>query len=58
MATLQQEIAEKFLAQLEESKKVSANKVEKLRAALSGQKKPKVDDFVRIFTEPDEGDIK
>jgi hypothetical protein len=47
MATLQQQIAENFLAQLEESKKISADKVEKLRAALSCQKKPKADDFPR-----------
>jgi len=58
MATLQQRIAEKFLAQLAESKEVSAEKVEKLRTALSAAKKPKADDFVKIFTEPDHGDVK
>ena len=58
MATLQQEIAEKFLAQLIESKEVSVEKVEKLRSALAAEKKPKADDFVRIFSEPDHGDIK
>jgi hypothetical protein len=58
MATLQQRIAEKFLAQLAESKEVSAEKVEKLRTALSTAKKPKADDFVKIFTEPDHGDVK
>ena len=58
MATLQQQIAEKFLAQLIESKGVSAEKVEKLRSALAAEKKPKADDFVRIFSEPDHGDIK
>jgi DNA-binding phage protein len=58
MATLQQRIAEKFLAQLAESKEVSAEKVEKLRTALSAGKKPKVDDIVKIFTEPDHGDVK
>jgi hypothetical protein len=58
MATLQQRIAEKFLAQLTESKEVSAEKVEKLRTALSAAKKPKADDFVKIFTEPDHGDVK
>lgn len=58
MGTLQQQIAEEFLAQLEQSKKFSDGKVEKLRAVLFGQKKPKADDFVKIFTEPDEGDIK
>ncbi|MDP8985907.1 MAG: hypothetical protein M3N97_12915 [Pseudomonadota bacterium] len=58
MATLQQRIAEKFLAQLTQSKEVSAEKIEKLRTALSATKKPKADDFVKIFTEPDHGDVK
>ncbi len=58
MATLQQQIAEKFLAQLAQSKEVSAEKVEKLRTTFSTSRKPKADDFVKIFTEPDHGDIK
>jgi hypothetical protein len=58
MATLQQQIAEKFLKQLAESTEVSAEKTEKLRVALSAAKRPKADDFVKIFTEPDHGDIK
>jgi hypothetical protein len=58
MATLQQQIAGKFLAQLAESKEVSAQKIEKLRTALSAEKRPKADDFLKIFSEPDHGDIK
>jgi hypothetical protein len=58
MSTLQQLIAHKVLARLAESTEVSAEKIEKLRSALSAAKKPKADDFVRIFTEPDHGDIK
>ncbi len=58
MATLQQQIAEKFLDQLAASTEVSAEKIERLRAALYGVKKPKADDFVNIFVEPDHGDIK
>jgi hypothetical protein len=58
MATLQQQIAEKFSAQLDESKEVSDEKIAKLRSALSAEKKPKADDFVKIFTEPDHGEIK
>ncbi len=58
MATLQQQIAEKFFKQLAESTEVSVEKIEKLRAALSAGKKQKADDFVKIFTEPDHGDIK
>jgi hypothetical protein len=57
MPTLQRLIVDKFLAQLGESKEISAAKIEKLRAALADQKKPKVDDFVRIFTHVDEGDV-
>ncbi len=58
MPTLQKKILEKFLSHLAESRDVSAEKVEKLRAALSASKKPKADDLVKIFTEPDHGDIK
>ena len=58
MATLQQQIAEKFLSKLAESNNVDAVKIEKLRTALSAAKKPKADDFVKIFTEPDHGDVK
>lgn len=58
MATLQQQIAEKFLKQLAESQEVSAEKIDRLRLAISGSKRPKADDFVKIFTEPDHGDIK
>ena len=58
MATLEQQIAEKFLGQLAESKAVSAEKIEKLRSALSAARKPKAEDFVKIFSEPDHGDIK
>lgn len=58
MATLQQQIVEKFLAQLAESKEVSSEKVARLRAALAAAKKPKADDFARIFIEPDLGDVK
>ena len=58
MATLQQQIADKFLAKLAECKEVSAEKIAKLRTALSVTKKAKADDFVKIFTEPDHGDLR
>jgi len=58
MPTLQQQIAEKFIKQLAESPEVSAEKIEKLRFALAGSKRPKADDFLRVFSEPDHGDIK
>ena len=58
MPTLQQQIADKFLAKLSESDAVDPGKIEKLRAALADTKKPKADDFVKIFTANDGGDRK
>ena len=58
MATLQQKIAEKFLAKLAESKDVDADKIDQLRTLLANSKKPKADDFVKIFTLPPGGDLK
>jgi hypothetical protein len=59
MATLQQKIAEKFLAKLADSKDVDAVKLDHLRTLLANNdKKPKVDDFVRIFSIPAGGDLK
>lgn len=53
MATLQQIIAEKFLAKLSAEKAVDTEKIEQLRALLLGSsKKPKPDDFVKVFTQP------
>lgn len=57
MPTFQQQIFDKFLAQLGEGKEISRVKIEKLRAVLAGPKNPKADDFVKIFTDVDEGDI-
>jgi hypothetical protein len=58
MTTLHQQIAEKFLAKLEGSKEVSAEQVELLRAVLADTKKLKADEFVKVFTQIDAGDIK
>jgi hypothetical protein len=58
MSTLPKQIAEKFLAKLEESKSLDAEKIGQLRALLSGDKKLKSDDFVKIFSAPAGGDIK
>jgi hypothetical protein len=57
MATLQKQIADKYLEQLGQSKDVDAEKIEQLRALLSGEKKPKADDFVKIFSQPHGGDL-
>jgi hypothetical protein len=58
MPTLQQQIADKFLAELAKSTEVSGEKIERLRSVLSAAKKLKADDLVKIFTEPDQGDVK
>ncbi len=58
MATPQQQIAEKFLAKLVESKDVDAEKIDQLRTLLANSKKPKADDFVKIFSLPAGGDLK
>jgi hypothetical protein len=58
MATLQQQIAEKFLAKLAESTVVDAEKIEQLRSVLADNKKLKADEFVKIFSLPDGGDLK
>jgi hypothetical protein len=58
MATLQQTVAEKFLAKLSEDKSLDAAKIERLRALLAGGKKPKAEEFVKVFAEPPGGDVK
>jgi hypothetical protein len=58
MATLQQKIAEKFLAKLAESKKVDTDKIDQLRTLLADSKKLKAEEFVKVFSLPAGGDLK
>jgi hypothetical protein len=58
MVTLQQQIAEKFLAKLAESKEVDTNKIDQLRTLLMDSKGVKVEDFLKIFLFPAGGDLK
>jgi hypothetical protein len=58
MATLQQQIAEKFLAKLAESKDVDATKIGQLKALLADGKKLKAEDLVKVFSLPAGGDLK
>lgn len=58
MATLQQQIAEKFLVKLTESKAVEAEKIDQLRILLADSKKLKADDLVKVFSQPAGGDLK
>jgi hypothetical protein len=58
MATLQQQIAEKFFAKLAESKSMDSEKIEQLRKLLAESKKLKAEELVKIFSLPSGGDIK
>ena len=58
MPTLQEQIAEKFLAKLAECKDIDSEKIDQLRTLLANSKRPKTDDFVKIFTLPAGGDLK
>jgi hypothetical protein len=57
MATLQQTISEKFLEKLSESGEVDGEKFRQLRILLAASKKPKPEDFIKIFSLPT-GDLK
>lgn len=52
MTSLQEQIVEKFLAELAESTDVDINKIEQLKRLLNDEKKLKPDDLVRIFSLP------
>jgi hypothetical protein len=58
MATLQQQIVDKFLAKLADSKNVEAERIDQLRILLADSRKLKADDFVKVFSQPAGGDIK
>lgn len=58
MSNLQQQIAEKFLASLAESKNLDTDKIDQLRQLLTRGKKPKADEFIRIFAVPAGGEVK
>jgi hypothetical protein len=58
MVTLQQHIAEKFLAKLAESKEVDSDKIEQLRTLLADSKKVKAEEILKIFSLPAGGDLK
>lgn len=58
MVTLQQQIAERFLAKLAESKEVDTEKIDQLRTLLADSKRVKAEDFIKIFSLPAGGDLK
>ena len=57
MATLQQRIIEKFLAELSTRDDFPVEKVEQLRALFADGKKLKADDFAAIFSKPAGADL-
>ena len=58
MAKLQQEIADAFLDELNESPDISPTMIDQLRELFSGGKKLKADDLVKVFSPPAGGDVK
>lgn len=58
MATIQQQIADKFVSKLTESGDVDAVKIEKLKMLLSENRRVKAEDFIKIFTLPFAEDVK
>lgn len=57
VATLHQKIVDTFLAELADSPEIDAALIQQLRRALSNATKPKVDELVRIFSQPAGGDL-
>jgi hypothetical protein len=58
VATLQQKIAETFLAKLGESKDMEAERIDQLRILLADSEKLKADDLVKVFSQPAGSDLK
>ncbi|WP_197520922.1 hypothetical protein [Bradyrhizobium icense] len=57
MSTLQKTIADKFLAKLAEDEDFDSKKIEQITGLLAADKKPKADDFAKVFASDDAGDI-
>jgi hypothetical protein len=58
MTTLQQQIVESFMKELDESKHVDAQQIEQLKAVFNDGKKLKVDDVIKILSPSVAGDVK
>lgn len=55
--TLQQQIVSKFLEKLAESEHLDARQIGLLRTLLRDSKRPKADDFLKIFSLTANGDV-
>ena len=58
MPTLQQKIADQFLAKFAQAKDVDADKIDQLRKLFGEKKKLTAEDFVKIFTLPAGDELK
>jgi hypothetical protein len=58
MPTLQQQVVDKFLARLAESGTLDSDRIDQLRTLLTGNKKIKADDLVKLFSQPIGNDVK
>lgn len=58
MPTLQQKIANQFLAKFAQAKDADAAKIDHLRKLFAEKKKPTAEDLVKIFTLPAGGELK
>lgn len=56
--TIQQQVAEKFLAKLAETATLEPDRIEQFRVLLSSGKKVKAEELVKLFSAPAGGDIK
>ena len=56
--TVHQQIASRFIERLAESKQFDRGKIKELRKLLlTDQKRPKAEDFVKVFLLPAGGDV-
>ena len=58
MATLQTKIINRFLSKLNSVEALGSEQIVQLTDLLMADKKPKADDFVKVFSAPPGGDLK
>jgi hypothetical protein len=58
MATLHQQVADKFIAKLAVAGAIEPEMIDQLRKLLTSNKKLKAEDLVKLFEQPMGGDVK
>ena len=58
MVTLKDQISQKFITKLSEDETLGPDKIKRLQRLLESDKKPKIDDLVKVFSLPVDGDLK